>query len=162
MPPPAHSISKFRVVTICLTLAAGLLVSADLAILEWRQAFLCREFRSVAVGLEDHLLLVAPWTVIAICQLTTVRRSEFSIVFYASLVPAAAVALVEADVLLIDWMQGRGLWMPAWLFCDQWNWFDFRFVNGLVTQFILAPLAAVLGLGTIVRLSWTYIRSKPT
>jgi hypothetical protein len=128
--------------------------------LEWRQAFLCSEFRSVSIALEDHLFLVAPWTVIAICQLTTMRRREFRTIFYASLVPAAAIALVETDILLIDWIQGRGLWMPAWLFCDQWNWFDFRFVNGFIARFILAPLAAVLGLGTVVGLSWTHIQGK--
>jgi hypothetical protein len=74
--------------------------------------------------------------------------------FYASFVLSLAVVIMEIDELAIDWIQGRGLWMPGWLFYDQWNWFDFTLAIALITGFITAPFAGVLGLATVIGISW--------
>jgi cell division protein FtsX len=120
MPYLSHSISKFRLATVCLTVAAGLLVTAYWAVLEWRQAFVCREFRSAALTAEDFWFIL-PWIVVLICQCATMRRSKFGIAFYTSFVLSLAIVLMEMDELVISSIQGRGLWMPEWLFCDQSN-----------------------------------------
>ena len=159
MPQLAHSASKFRLTAVYLTVAAGVLVTAYLAVLEWKQASLCGEFRNIRVAAEDHLILILPWIIVLICQMTTMRRPMFRVIFYVSFVLSLAVVLLEIDQLVVDWIQGVGLWMPQWLFCDQWNWIDFRLVNGFVTQFIVAPFAGVLALATIAAISLVHMRS---
>jgi hypothetical protein len=72
MPRLSHSISKLRLATISLTAAAALLVTADLAVLEWRQGSVCHEFRSVYLTAEG-LWFILPWIVMLICQCATMR-----------------------------------------------------------------------------------------
>ena len=153
MPRLSHSIPKFRLATISLTAAAGLLVTAYLAVLEWRQASVCREFRSVYLTAED-LWFILPWIVMLICQCATMRRPKFGMAFYASFVLSLTVVLIEIDELTISWIQSRGLWMPGSLFCDRWNWFDFTLGIAYLTGFITAPFAGVLGLATVIGISW--------
>jgi hypothetical protein len=159
MPRLAHPVSRFRLAAVYLTVAAALLVTTNLATLEWKQASLCGEYRDVRVAAEDHLLFVLPWIVVIICQMATIRRQMSQVIFYASFVLSLAVVLVELDELGMGWIQGNGLWMPKWLFCDQQNWVDFELLESFVTGLIIAPFAGVLALATIVVISLGYIRS---
>lgn len=152
----SHSVSKFRFATISLTAAAGLLLAAYLAVLEWRQGAVCREFRSVYLTAEG-LWFILPWIVIIVCQFVTMRRPKFEIAFYASFVLSLTVVLVEIDSLPISWIQGRGFWMPGWLFCDQGNWVDFTLPIAILTGFITAPFAGVFGLATVIGISWRWL-----
>jgi hypothetical protein len=153
MPRLAHSVSRFRLAAVYLTVAAALLVTTK------KQASLCGEYRDVRVAAEDHLFFVLPWIVVIICQMATIRRQKSQVIFYASFVLSLAVVLLELDELGIGWIQGNGLWMPKWLFCDQQNWVDFELLESFVTGLIIAPFAGVLALATIVVISLSYIGS---
>lgn len=148
-----YSTSKLRVATVCLAVAAGLLVATYLAVLEWKQASICGEIRSVALT-ADGFVLVLPWVVIVGCLCAAMRWPKFAIAFYASFVLSLAAVWMEVDELVIAWIQGRGLWMPEQFFCDRWNWFDFTLVIAFVTAFVTGPFAGVLGLATILGISW--------
>lgn len=156
MPRPPHSTPKFRLAALSLTATAGLLVTAYLGVLEWKQASVCREFRSVFLAAED-LWFILPWIVMLICLCATKRWPKFGVAFYASFVLSLAVVLIEIDELIISWIQSRGLWMPESLFCDRWNWFDFTLGIALLTGFITAPFAGVLGLATAIGAAWRYL-----
>jgi hypothetical protein len=159
MPQHVESISRFRLIAVWLTAAAGLLASADLGILEWKEAVLCHEFRSVEITVEDHSIVIVPWGLLVICQLATIRRSEFGILFYASFAWALLVVLLEGGHLLLDWVAGVGYWMPEGMFCDRWNWFDFTLPLAFITRFIADPIAAALGAATIVGIVLTRMRA---
>ncbi|MBV9981094.1 hypothetical protein [Bradyrhizobium sp.] len=80
--------------------------------------------------------------------------------FYASFVLSLIVVLTEIDELAISWIQGTGLWMPDWAFCDRWIWFDLTLSLALLTGYIIAPFAGVLGLATVFNISWRWLTSS--
>ncbi|MBR1092216.1 hypothetical protein JQ621_32625 [Bradyrhizobium manausense] len=156
----SHSISKVRLAAISLTAAAGLLVTAYLAGLEWRLGSMCPEFRSVDSYAAQNLWYICPWIVMLICQCAMMRWTKSGIAFYASFVLSLIVVLIEIDELAISGVQGVGLWMPDWAFCDRWIGFDLTLSLALLTGYITAPFAGVLGLATVIGLSWSWFESS--
>jgi hypothetical protein len=149
---------RSRFIAIWMAAGAGLLVTVYVAVLEWRQASLCHEIRSIRVSAEDHLQLGVPWAVIVACLLVTVRQRHFRWAAYPVMVLSLLVALMEFDQLAVDWVLGMGLWMPHSLFCDQNNWVDFELAEGLLTGLIVMPVAGVLLAATAADLLISWLR----